>query len=73
MISHRNNNPGDSTMFDFTRSSSMIGGLNTYLSTGPSDIDPIYVVCFDKGEVRSYVAQRTKQPKRVGKSRRGKL
>lgn len=55
MTSHRNENPGVKTMFNFTFSTNLFGARNVYLSTGTRNGDPIYVICFDKGTVRSYV------------------
>lgn len=55
MISHRNNNPGVKTMFNFTVRTNLFGGTTTYLRTGPLNNSPVYMVCFDNGEVRGYV------------------
>lgn len=42
-------------MFNFTFSTNLFGTRNVYLSTGPLESDPIYVVRFDKGNVWSFV------------------
>lgn len=42
-------------MFNFAFSTNMLGGHNAYLSAGPDNDDVVYMVCFDNGEVRSYV------------------